>query len=390
MDTVAHCQENANASAASALCSVSAQAPSAPAQLALPTGPITLLRGGGRERTDKDRAWYSNQLSVEHGKRIDKLVFERMAFYGSLNPERIAYPSVKRLSDEALCSERSVRYALRRLESSGLVECVSPGYGRSTSRYRVVGSSPCRSDLQTVQVRPANGAPKVLKEGKNKGKKEKALSVSVSVQTQDHGEKDKSEAGGPSLFPSLSQEQEKASAPVTGTRAVYRAIGSPKVVALWCALCRKLGIEVNPTKETEFDKRPHSDRTHIINELEARERALVHQGRVSPPPIKKPESTGYVPIKAVAAADLALHRAACQHVPAGIFRLIATSAGSTSALGSNPPWRAVLGGVDMVNMRVPSRGAGVWLPRWRGLLGNPSGSILRFEGRLGGLGAESL
>ena len=123
-------------------------------QLNLPSGPLGLVRPR-RERTDADRDWYSEQLAVPHVKLIDKSVYERLAFYGSLNPERTAFPAVKRLAREALCSERSVRYALRRLESSGLVECVSPGCGRSTSRYRIVGSSDCRADLQTVQVRPA-------------------------------------------------------------------------------------------------------------------------------------------------------------------------------------------------------------------------------------------
>ena len=100
-------------------------------------------------------------------KRIDKLVFERMAFYGSLNPDRTAYPSVKRLASEAMCSERSARYALRRLESVGLIECLYGKGGRVTSRYRVVGSTDCRAGLQTVPPSPANRAPKFL--GKEKG-----------------------------------------------------------------------------------------------------------------------------------------------------------------------------------------------------------------------------
>ena len=316
MDTLSHNNLNGNANK-------SVQAPS---QLALPTGPITLLRGGRRERTDEDRAWHSKQLAVQHEKRIDKLVFERMAFYGSLNPERTAYPSVKRLSDEALCSERSARYALRRLESEGLIKCLddvggrptSRG-GRTTTRYRVVGSNDCRAGGQTVPPWGANRAPEVLREGrKNKEKKEKALSVSVGAQTQDHGEtgKDKSKADDLPLFPSPSQEQNKARAPVTETQAVYRALSHPKQVALYCALRRKLGLDVNLTKEVEFDKLPHSDKARIINDLEARERELVHQGRVSPAPIKKSESTGYLPPKAVAAADEALHRATCRHEPA--------------------------------------------------------------------------
>ena len=312
MDTLPHSHLNGNAK----------KAVHAPSQLPLPTGPIASLRGGRRERTDEDRAWHSKQLAVQHGKRIDKLVFERMAFYGSLTPERIAYPSVKRLSDEALCSERSARYALRRLESEGLIKCLddvggrptSRG-GRTTTRYRVVGSNDCRAGGQTVPPRGANRAPEVLREGRNKGKKEK----SVGAQTLDHGEKgkkDKGKAGDLPLFPSqeLSQEQEKA--PVTETQAVYRALSHPKQVALYCALRRKLGFEVDFTLATEFDKLPHSEKKRVIDDMGARERELVHQGRVAPAPIKKLESTGYRPPRAVAAAHEARHRAACQHVPA--------------------------------------------------------------------------
>ena len=139
---------------------------SSPDQLSLPAGPISLVRPR-RERTDEDREWYSKQLAVQHVKRIDKLVFERLAFYGSLNPDRTAYPSVKRLAGEALCSERSARYALRRLESVGLIECLYDKGGRVTSRYRVVGSTDCRAGLQTVPPSALQTLPpKFLGKGK--------------------------------------------------------------------------------------------------------------------------------------------------------------------------------------------------------------------------------
>ena len=279
-----------------------------PSQLPLPTGPFTSLRGGRRERTDEDRAWYSKQLAVQHVKRIDKLVFERLSFYGSLNNDRTAYPSVERLAREALCSARSVQYALRGLESAGLIECLDEKGGRATSLYRVVGSTDYTPGVQTVHPRGANLAPNVLREGKKRSTKSNPRID--TVQAQDHGETDEGKTVNLSLFPSLSQEQEKASAPVTENHAF------PKVVALWCALRRKLGLEVNHTMETELDKLPHRDNVRIINDLEARERELVYQGRVAPPPITKPKSMGYLPPKAVAAADEALHRATCQHVPA--------------------------------------------------------------------------
>ena len=270
-------------------------------QLNLPTGPFTVVRPR-RERTDEDREWYSKQLAVPHEKRIDKLVFERMAFYGSLNPERTAYPAVKRLAREALCSERSVRYALRRLESSGLIECIFNGCGRLTSQYRVVGSKACRSDLQSVQVRPANAAPNVLKEGKKRSSKD--LAFTDNAKTIDPDEKEVN----PSLFPS--QEKARAKAPVKPI-----AFAVPKVIALWYALMRKLGRPCNDTLAGQLDRLPHRDKVRIIDDLAAEERELVHKGLATPAPIKKPKTTGYLPPKAVAAADEAMYRATCQHEP---------------------------------------------------------------------------
>ena len=72
-----------------------------------------------------------------HTKLIDKSVFERVEHYASCTPERESFPAVATLAREALCSERSVQYALRRLESVGLIERTFSGGGRETSRYRV-------------------------------------------------------------------------------------------------------------------------------------------------------------------------------------------------------------------------------------------------------------
>ena len=76
-------------------------------------------------------------MRAAHTKLIDKLIFERIAYYASRNPGRESFPTVARLGREALCSVRAVRYALRRLESSGLIERTFSGGGRETSRYRV-------------------------------------------------------------------------------------------------------------------------------------------------------------------------------------------------------------------------------------------------------------
>ena len=299
MHTLPHSQENVNG--------ISNKSVQDPSQLPLPTGPIALLRGGRSDRTDEDRDFLAEAFKVKAGGAGATALYRCLAYFASLTERRIAYPSQSRMARDCDMSVRQVRRLLLKLLSGGWIVCINRKGGRVPSTFQLTQPG------QYVRVNPDILS---YKEGrKNKGK-EKALSVSAGAQTQEHGEKDKSEAGDLSLFPSLSQEQEKARAPVTETQAVYRAIGSPKVVAKWCALRRKLGLAVNLTLETEFDKLPHSEKTRIINDLEARERELVHQGRVAPAPIKKPESTGYLPPKAVAAAHEALHRAACQHVPA--------------------------------------------------------------------------
>ena len=135
-------------------------------QLSLPSGPGALLRGGRRERTDEDKAWYSKQLAVKHSKHWDKVVYEKVAYYASLNPGRLAFPSVPRVAREVLCVRRTVQYALRRLESVGLIECTSRGCGRSTSTYRVVGRLEVRE-----RARDARQSSKRCAQS-NKGRKE--------------------------------------------------------------------------------------------------------------------------------------------------------------------------------------------------------------------------
>ena len=301
----------------------------APAQLALPTGPIALIRG--RVRTDEDRDFLAEAFKVKAGGASATALYRCLAYFASLSERRIAYPSQSTMASYCDMGKRQVRRLLSKLLSDGWIVYINRKGGRAPSTFQLVQRG------HNDHVEAPNVDIMTRKEGrKNKEKEEKALFVSAGVQTQDHGEKDKGEAVDLSLFPSLSQEQEKARTPVTKTQAVYRAIGSPKVVAKWCALRRKLGLEVNLTMETEFDKLPHSEKTRIINDLEARERELVHQGRVAPAPIQKPESTGYLPPKAVAAAHEALHRAACQHVPAADLPIDCANCGEYIGAGYDP------------------------------------------------------
>ena len=118
-----------------------------PAQLNLPTGPTHALKG--RERTDEDRQWYSDQLRAsQHSRLVDKMVFERLVYFASLNSKRVAFPSVARVAREIPslsgkgsehCSPRTVQRALRRLELAGLIQCLTRAGGHVTGRYHVPG-----------------------------------------------------------------------------------------------------------------------------------------------------------------------------------------------------------------------------------------------------------
>ena len=281
-------------------------------QLNLPTGPFTVVRPR-RERTDEDREWYSKQLAVPHEKRIDKLVFERMAFYGSLNPERTAFPSVKRLADEAMCSPRSAQYALRRLETAGLIECLDDASGRTTARGGRTTARYCVAGVQTVHPSGANRAPNVLREGKKRSTKSNPRND--TAQTIDPSE---GKEVNPLIFPSPSKNKEKAktpheiqtNAPKTQGVTQRASFAFPKVIALWYALMRKLGRECNDTMASQLDQLPHAGKKRIIDDLEAEERELAHKGKVEPAPIQKPK--GFQS----AAAQEAQRVAACAHEPA--------------------------------------------------------------------------
>ena len=298
-----------------------------PAQINLPPVALPPWRGDRkrRERTDEDRHWYSEQLAVQHVKLIDKSVYERVAYYASCNPDRESWASVARLGREALCSERSVRYALRRLETRGLIERIFAGGGRETARYRVGHPcKPCRAPLQEVQGTPAPLAPKVLKEGitqvqrslKNGDSKESPGDSSESpdsAQTIDPSEKAVQEE----VFPSQEQKQEKAKAPVPKKQAPVQEFAFQRIVARWFKLMRKLNYECNDSMAAAFDKLPsHQAKKVIIDGLEAEERDLAHQGKLSFAPVPKPKRLGELPATEGTAAYMDRYRIACEHVPA--------------------------------------------------------------------------
>ena len=254
-------------------------------QLSLPTGPVGLVRPR-RERTDEDKAWYSKQLAVKHSKHWDKVVYEKVAYYASLNPEREAYPSVARVAREVLCSDRTVRYALRRLEASGLIACISKKGGRLTSRYRV--GADCSPGLQGVQPRAARGAAEVIREGKRVSKTRSSLSaVSKSLDpVKPEGPQEQEVL--PTVFPSQERKQEKAPVPI----ADEPVFENPAQVNKLFKLQRKLGYEANDQQAVVFDRLEHPDKKRILDRLEAEEQIAAANDEVPPPPKKPRAVTG--------------------------------------------------------------------------------------------------
>ena len=235
---------------------------------------------------------------MQHAKRIDKLVYERLAFYGSLNPDRTAYPSVKRIADEALCSERSVQYAVRRLESVGLIECLYDKGGRVTSRYRVVGSTDCRAGVQTVHPRGASVAPEVLREGKRVSKN---TSLSAVVQTLDPSESETKAEEGVICTPIPSRERKQEKAPLP--KAQEPSFQNSKQVGLLYAVARKLDYELTDKQALRFDAMEHAGRKALLDRLVNEEQKAALHGEVAPPPKKPREPRAAVPIEREAKAE---------------------------------------------------------------------------------------
>ena len=224
-----------------------------PDQLPLPTRPV-LLQGGRRERTDEDRQWYSDLLrDAQHSRLTDKVVFERIAYYASLRPERVAFPSVARLAREVLCSVRTVQYALRRLEADGLIQCVNRRKGgRATGRYHVLELHP----------RGARAAPEVIKE------EDQDLPASVLP-------------FGKTLEPNLKGEKasEKQPALIESTKA--KAKDGGRVVRLWYGLQRSLGGWSESFLQEQgygFARLNHAQKTVVINKLLEEEGQAIEAG----------------------------------------------------------------------------------------------------------------
>ena len=257
-------------------------------QLSLPTGPIGLVRPR-RERTGEDRDFLAAAFKVKAGGVGATALFRCLAYFASLSPRRIAYPSQKTMSGYCDMSVRQVRRVLRKLEQGGVIVCVERKGGRCSSTYALsqIGQTVPKPDILSAKERRNNA-------------KTKALSLSADVQTQDHGSKSK--ASDLILVPSLSRSEEKT-APV-------RENVFPKQVGKYCKIRRKLGLEVNHAMETEFDRLPHHEKVRVINDLEAQETQLAYHGKIEPAPIQKPK--GFQSASSFEAQRVA----GCQHVPA--------------------------------------------------------------------------
>lgn len=226
-------------------------------QLSLGTGPTLIARG--RPRTDEDKAWYNDQLRIKHSKLLDKVIFERIAYYASLNPERIAFPSVARLASEVLCSPRTVQYALRRLEAAGLIQCVNRRKGgRATGRYHVLELRP----------RGARDAPKVI------SKEDQGL-----PNTLPFGRKSVPNLEGGSQMGQ--QPSEQLDLRPTVRRPPDNKGNGKRQLRYWYALQRKLGGLGEQFLQGQgqiFHRLPHSDKTRILNQLLSEERRGVESG----------------------------------------------------------------------------------------------------------------
>ena len=316
---------------------------SSPDQLSLPVGPVGLVRPR-HARTDGDRDFMARAFSVRAGGLAATAVYRCLAYHCSKSERRIAYPAQATVAEYCEIGVRHVRRVLRKLEVDGLIVCEIRKKGAHPSHYSLADETRSGSH---GRLEAALMAANKEKEGIKI--KQKALSLNDTAQTIDPSE---DKELNPHLFPSLSQEQEKASAPVTENRheiqtkarkGAERRLGEmlvdtprrtegdlgsrkeprssapppapivfafPKIVALWFALMRKLNLPCDDTMACHLDRLPHPEKKRVIDDLEAQECALAHQGRVSAPPIKKPK--GFL----TAAAQEAQRIAACQHVPA--------------------------------------------------------------------------
>ena len=235
-----------------------------------------------RPRTDEDKAWYSRLLrQTQHSRLTDKAVYERLVYYGSLNPEREAFASVGRMAREALVSERTAQYALRRLEAAGLSECITRKGGRVTARYRVLDPTDCAPGVQELRPRGAPVAPEGLsrsKEGKEGPDQDHKPFFGVD-EAQSKGE-----IAAPIDKPKEPIFSRSKDLPSQKQNTATPTFKRPQQVGMLFALQKKLGYEANNEQAKVFDDLDQSDKKRILDRLEDEELRAAAMGQVDPKP----------------------------------------------------------------------------------------------------------
>ena len=305
---------------------ISVQAPSP--QLALPTGPVTLLQGGRRDRTDEDRDFLSEAFKVKAGGAAATALYRCLAYYASLTERRIAYPSQSTMATYCDMSVRQVRRVLSKLQNNGLIACLNRKQGACSSTYELslIGHDvPFKSDMIACVNREQTSGAKSIDPGETEGPKKESFQFGLLFQEQNElyrmghdvpfewdivspnkeregkdqrtkitsstsGAKsiDPGETEGPkkevvhTSFPS--QEQEKENAPVP--KAPEPVFEHPQQVALLFKLQRKLGYPADDEQAAVFDGFDHGHKKRILDKLLAEEQLAAVRGEVEAPPPK--------------------------------------------------------------------------------------------------------
>ena len=289
-------------------------------QRSLPTGPFGHVDGGKAERyerTPEDKAWHSEQLkrSMVIRNIYYRAVYQEMAFLGSCNPGRLFYAAHSTVACKLGVSVKTVQRAVGHFKREGVLRVLSVGSGRTTGTYQLLGvtvtgtQSPCRVDSESMQ-----GGLRVhqLKEGRKQSSKKLLKEPARAARMEeDHLDPTKDHSD-PLGSEKASQKQEKAPVPKK-----QGPTSDPTPVDKYFKLLRKLNYEAYDELGIAFEKLPHHrDRKAILDGLEAEERDLAHQGKLSFAPVPMPKRLGELPPTAVTAAFEARYSAACAHIPA--------------------------------------------------------------------------
>ena len=287
--------------------------PAPTAQLALPTGPVAIVRRR-RERTDTDKGWHSEQVKagMEIKNLFHRAIYQQMTFLASCNIERLCFASHTTIASKLGIATKSVQRAVKVLERDGLLQCQSQGTGRTPGRYliRARRQSPCSMDFEST-LRGLKVHQ--IKEGIEHTNK--ALSINTIVKSIDPAP---IQTEGPekavvcTTFPSQ-EERKKAKAPVRKEqvqKAPEPVFKHPRQVALLFKLQRKLDYRADDGQAGVFDGLEHGDKKRILDKLLAEEQLAAVRGEVEAPP-PKPRAPRFDPISTAPTAPTRAEPPAC-------------------------------------------------------------------------------